>query len=45
MADEYDWKVALDTVSDTESINGSLNAAVNVLYLFIQGQREVLGLA
>jgi hypothetical protein len=42
VADEYDWKVTLNAVSDTETVNSTLNAAIDILYLFIQGQRELV---
>jgi hypothetical protein len=45
VADEYDWKIALDAVFDTEMVNSAFNAAVGIVYLFIQGQREALDLA
>jgi hypothetical protein len=45
VANEYDWKVALDAIFDTEPINGPLNTAIDILYLFIQGQGEILSLA
>jgi hypothetical protein len=45
VADEYDWKIALDAVSDTEMVNSAFKAAVDIVYLFIQGQREALDLA
>jgi hypothetical protein len=45
VADEYDWKVALDAIFDTEPINGPLNTAIDILHLFIQGQRKLVGIA
>ena len=45
MTNEYDWKVARDAVSDTEAVDSTFHAAIDILHLFIQGQREVLGLS
>jgi len=45
VADEHDWEFTLNAVSDTETINSALNAAIDILYLFVQGEGEVLDFA